>query len=66
MASHSLSQVQRTQRLGQDRDDHIPRQAGQIFHDQDKIIVSIEELYTELYDSERSTTTTLTQKRYQR
>ena len=48
-------QTRSTQKLGQDRlITHLDKQDREI-HDQNKIIERIEELYTELYDSEQST-----------
>ena len=56
MASKSLKKVRRTQKLDQDRlITLLDKQGGEI-HDQDKIIERIETFYTELYDSEQSTT----------
>ena len=52
MTSKSL----RTEKLGQDRLITLPDKQGREIHDQDKIIEQIEEFYTELYDSEQSTT----------
>ena len=55
MASKSLKKVRNTQKLGQDRLITLLDTHGREIHDQDKIIERIEELYTELYDSEQST-----------
>ena len=62
MTSKSLRKVQRTEKLGQDRQIKLLDKQGREIRDQDTIIERIEEFYTELYDS----ISTLTQKRYRR
>ena len=52
MVSKRLRKVRRTQKLGQDRLITLLEKQGKEIHYQDKII---EELCTELYDSEQST-----------
>ena len=54
MASKSLKKVQRTQMLGQDRLITLMDKQGREIHDQYKIIEKLEELYTELYESEQN------------
>ena len=55
MVSKSLRKVRRTKKLGQDRLITLQDKQVREIHYQDKIIDRIEELYTELYDSEQST-----------
>ena len=55
MASKSLRKVQGTQKLGQDRLITLLDKQHREIHDQDKMIEGVEELYTELYDSNQST-----------
>ena len=55
MASKSLRKVRRTQKLGQDRLITLLDKQGKEIHDQDMIIESMEEFYTQLYDHEQST-----------
>ena len=55
MTSKSQKKFQRTQKLVQDRLITLLDKHGRKIRDQDKIIERIEEFYTELYDSERST-----------
>ena len=55
MTSNTLRKVQRTKKLGIDRlITHLDKHGREI-NDQDTIIERIDELYTELYDSEHST-----------
>ena len=56
MAPKSLRKVRRTQKLGQDKMITFLDKEERKIHYQDKIIERIEEFYTELYDSEQSTT----------
>ena len=49
--------VRRKQKLGQDRLVALLDKQGRQIRDQDKIIERVEELYTELYDSEKNTLT---------
>ena len=55
VTSKSLKKVQRTQELDLDRLVKLLDKQGREINDQDKIIETIDELYTELYDSEEST-----------
>ena len=55
MASKSLKKVRRTHTLGQDRLITLLEKQTKDIRDQDKITERIEELYTQLYDSEEST-----------
>ena len=54
MTSKSMRKVQRMQKLSQDRLITLLDEQGREIHDQDKVIVRIEEFYTELYDNEHS------------
>ena len=62
MASKSLREVRKTQKIGQDRLVTLIDKQGRDIHDQDKIIARMEKFCTELNDSEQSTIIHLTKK----
>ena len=55
MTSKRQRKVRRTQKLGQDRLITFLEKQGREIHDQVNVMERIEELYTELYDSEQNT-----------